>query len=168
MPPTPHKHAVVFYSRDGHTDRLARQLADTLAADLFPIVVGRYSGKTLGYLHAGFDSLLGKLPPFEPIPDLSTYASVSLGAPIWTSYPATPLRAYLATNPNFPETLGMFATSGGHSAPDKAFSMARDLVHHPFVATLSVPNSLEQASTDQRVADYCEALLSASRTGASA
>ena len=51
MPPTPHKHAVVFYSRDGHTDRLARQLADTLAADLFPIVAGRYSGKTLGYLH---------------------------------------------------------------------------------------------------------------------
>lgn len=168
MPRTLHKHAVVFYSLDGHTDRLARQLAGTLAADLIPIVVSRYTGNILGYLHAGFDSLVGRLPAFDPIPDLSGYTSVSLGAPIWTSYPATPLRAYLATQPNLPDTIGIFATSGGHSAPDKAFSMARDLLRHPFVATLSVPNSLVQASTDQRVADYCEALLSASRAEPSA
>ncbi|MEH6645975.1 hypothetical protein [Sulfitobacter sp.] len=161
MPPEPRKHAIVYYSRDGHTHRLARQLADTLEADLFRIVTSRYSSNVLGYLHAGFDSLTGWLPSISPIPDLSGYASVSLGAPIWTSYPGTPLRTYLATRPKLPDIVGMFATSGGNSAQDKAFSIACGTMDRPFVATFSVPNSLDQAAADMRVTDYCNALVTA-------
>lgn len=172
MPPAPNEHtsrqhAVVHYSRDGHTDRLARQLAETLGADLFRITTGRYTGNTLGYLHAGFDSLTGRLPHIAPIPNLSGYASVSLGAPIWTSYPATPLRAYLASHPKLPEAVGVFTTSGGNASQDKAFSMARDLLGHPVVATLNVPNSLAELETENRISDYCKALLSAAHAAPS-
>ena len=161
--PTAKQHAIVHYSRDGHTDRLALQLAETLDADLFAIITGRYTGTTLGYLHAGFDSLTGRLPKIAPIPNLCAYASVSLGAPVWTSYPATPLRAYLASKPKLPGAIGMFTTSGGNASQDKAFSMARKLAGHPFVATLNIPNFLGEPQTNKRLSDYCEALTSAAR-----
>lgn len=165
---TPKQHAIVYYSRDGHTDRLAEQLANALDADMFRITTVRYSGNTFGYLHAGFDSLTGRFPIIAPIPRLSAYASVSLGAPIWTSYPATPLRAYLASHPKLPDAVGMFTTSSGNVSQDKAFSMARKLVGHPFVTTMNVPNSLGKLETSKRISDYCEALETASHTAMSA
>lgn len=173
MPPAPNeqapkRHAIVYYSRDGHTDRLARQLADALDADVFRIITGAYTGNALGYLHAGFDSLTGRLPTIAPIPNLSAYASVSLGAPIWTSYPATPLRAYLASNPKLPDDVGMFTTSGGNASQDKAFSLARKLTGHPFVATLNIPDALGTTDTNKRISDYCEALMSAAHAAESA
>lgn len=165
MPPVPNKqapkrHAIVYYSRDGHTERLARQLADRLDADLFQISTARYMGRILGFLSACYDSLTGRLPEIAPIPNLSTYASVSLGAPIWTSYPATPLRAFLETHPKLPNAVGMFTTSGGTASQDKAFAMARALAGHPFVATLNVANASGTPETIKRVSDYCEALIS--------
>lgn len=173
MPPTsnqqpPKPHAIVYYSRDGHTDRLARQLAETLDADLFQITTDRYTSKSLGYLRAGFDSLTGRMPTIAPIPNLSGYASLSLGAPIWTSYPATPLRAYLASHPNLPEAVGMFTTCAERIPQDKAFAMARGWAEHPFVATLNVPNSLAEPEADRRISAYCEALTSAAHVAESA
>lgn len=173
MPPAskeqaPKQHAIVYYSRDGHTDRLARKLAGTLDADLFRISTARYTGNTLGYLHAGFDSLIGRAPIIAPIPNLSGYASVSLGAPIWTSYPATPLRAYLTSHPKLPDAIGMFTTSGGNASQDKAFSMARKLAGHPFVATLNIPDALGTPETNKRISDYSEALMSAAHAAESA
>jgi hypothetical protein len=162
MPPAPLKHAIVCYSRDGHTDRLAQHLANALAADLFRIECRRYGGSVLGYALAGFDSLTGRLPAIDPIPDLSGYASVSLGAPIWTSYTATPLRAYLATRPPLPDTVGLFTTSSGHTELDKACSMVRETLGKPFAATLNVPNSLDQKTTDTLIAQYCMAVVLAS------
>ena len=159
--PAPKQHAIVYYSRNGHTDRLARQLAETLDADLFRITTARYTGNTLGYLHAGIDSLIGRIPIIAPIPNLSGYASVSLGAPIWTSFPATPLRAYLTSHPKLPDAVGMFTTSGGNASQDKAFSMASKLAGHPFVVTLNIPDDLRPTETNRRVSDYCAALMSA-------
>lgn len=164
----PKRHAIVYYSRDGHTDRLARRLADALDANLFRITTLRYTGSALGSLHAGFDSLTGRVPRIAPVPNLSAYASVSLGAPIWTSYPATPLRAYLASHPKLPHAVGMFTTSRGNGSQDNAFSMARKLAGHPFVATLNVADASETTQTDKSISDYCAALVSAARAEASA
>lgn len=162
MPKRSGTHAVVYYSRDGHTARLARQLADKLDAEIFEIETGRYRSKLLGYVRAGFDSLTGRLPKIMPIPNLKTYASVSLGAPVWTSYPATPMRSFLAQQPNLPPVVGIFATCGGHSPPDKAFSMARALFGQPFIATLCIPSLSDEKLTRVHIAAYCNAIATAS------
>lgn len=173
MPPplnqqAPKQHAMVYYPRDGHTDRLARQLAETLDADLFWITTAGCMGKTLGYLHVGFDGLTGRLPSIAPIPNLSGYASVSLGAPIRTTYPAAPLRAYLVSHPKLPDSVGMFTTSGENASQDKAFSMARNLTEHPFVTTLNIPDPLGTKEASQSISDFCEALMSAAHAAESA
>jgi hypothetical protein len=148
-PMTPHRHAVVYYTRTGHTARIARRVADCLGADVFQITTRCYGRGPIGYMWAGRDSLSGRLPPIGPVADLGHYSSVSLGSPVWTSYPATPLRAFLAQRPVLPPVVGLFFSGGDPAPPDKAIDMARALLDRPVTATLSVPNGTEDLEVTQ-------------------
>jgi hypothetical protein len=164
MPSPDRRHAVLYYSRDGRTDRLAQRLGAALPADLFRIGVRRHYGGPLGYAVAGFDSLTGRLPEIAPVPDLSGYATLSLGSPIWTSYPATPLAAFLAGGPALPKTVGMFFTSGDTASPDKAFARVRSKIGRPFTATMFLPNAIEEKpEAEQRLREYLAAIKSAAQ-----
>lgn len=160
------KHAVVYYSRDGHTEGAARKLAMALDGDLIRLETDRYQQGVFGYLRAGFESVTGKLPDIPAVESLASYASVSLGGPVWTSLPATPLRAFLAQHPPLPDAVGLFLSSGSDEEPVQALRTARKLLGHPFVATLSLPEDLDEAASAARIKDYCDAMKAASSGGA--
>lgn len=112
---------ILFYSRSGTTASAAHRLAEQLEADIGEIVCDRYRFPFLGYARAGHDSLKRVLPPITtPSQDIASYDRLILGTPIWTSYPATPMRAFLSQNKDWPERIALFVTYGGHSQPDKA------------------------------------------------
>ena len=130
---------ILYYSRTGTTEALATALAEKLGADLARIGCDRYRRGPLRYLRAGWDSVRGTLPPIDVPPvDTSAYALVLLGAPIWTSHPALPLRAYLATAPVLPARVGLFLTYGGHSPPETAIQETQALLPARLAATLAV------------------------------
>ncbi|MGP1395146.1 MAG: flavodoxin family protein [Inquilinaceae bacterium] len=140
------KTLIVFYSRTGTTAKVARGLADALGAEIAEIGCRRYRPGGLRYLRAGHDSLRGRLPPIEVRADrLSDYDLVILGAPIWTSYPAVPLRAFLDRTRDLPAHVALFLTHGGHSEPRKAVDMVAALVPTDLEATLL----LRQEDVDQ-------------------
>lgn len=162
MPQARQKHAVVYYSHSGHTDVAAHRLAKALDAKLIRMEADRYGPGWLGYLRAGYDSLTARRPEIFPIEPLDGYASVSLGGPVWTSNAATPLLAFLEQHPSLPEAVGLFLSSGSDEDPERALMNARDLLGHSFVATLSLPEHLDEATSSARIADYCEAMRAAS------
>lgn len=162
------KHAVVYYSREGHTDVAAHRLAKALDAKLIRIETDRYGAGAFGYMRAGFESVTGRLPKIAPIEPLEGYASVSLGGPVWTSYPATPLLAFLEQHPSLPDAVGLFLSSGFDEEPERALMNARELLGHPFVATLSLPEDLDETATAARITDYCDAMRAASSGGSAA
>lgn len=133
---------ILYYSRTGTTEALATALAEKLGADLARIGCDRYRRGPLRYLRAGWDSVRGNLPPIDVPPvDTSTYDLVLLGAPIWTSHPALPLRAYLASAPVLPARVGLFLTYGGHSPPETAIQETEALLPARLAATLAVQAS---------------------------
>jgi len=112
---------ILFYSRSGTTAAAAYCLAEQLDADVGEIVCDRYHFPFLGYARAGHDSLKRVLPPITvSTENIASYDRLILGTPIWTSYPSTPMRAFLSQNTDWPERIGIFVTYGGHSQPDKA------------------------------------------------
>ena len=130
---------VLFYSRTGTTRRLAAAIGEALAADVRELRCARYGPGAWSYVLAGYDSLKGNLPVIDKLDvDPAQYDLVLLGAPVWTSYPATPLRAYLAQDPSLPSTVGAFVTLGGQSPASKTFDMIGDAVGRPLAATLAV------------------------------
>jgi len=132
---------LIFYSRSGATRKLATAIAAELHADVIEIRCPRFRSGWLSYLRAGYDSVRGILPDIEmPLVDATAYDLVLFGAPFWTSYPALPLRAFLASRPALPARVGLFLAFGGHSPPDKTFKAASALLPpaQAFEATLAV------------------------------
>jgi len=130
---------IVYYSRTGTTRTLANALAAELTADVDEIRCERYRPGGLRYLRAGYDSVRGNLPPIElPAKNPSDYDLVLIGCPIWTSYPALPIRAYLDRAPELPARTAVFLTFGGHSPPQKAIELMTSFLPHQIDAALTL------------------------------
>lgn len=145
---------ILYYSRSGTTRTLAEALANALDADMAEITCRRYGGGLFGYLRAGHNSIKGNMPPIE-VPDITPtdYDLVLLGTPVWTSYPAVPLRAFLTHKPALPGRVGVFFTHAAPSLDDKATTMVQDLLGRPPEDVLAVQN------TDIESGAYLEAVI---------
>lgn len=159
--------AILYYSRSGTTKKLAEALGEALDAQVIAIGCPRYSGGWLGYVFAAVDSLRGRMPDIDiPAISWSDFDRVVLGSPIWTSYPATPLRSFLQGCPDLPGRVALFLTSGGHSPQEKAVEMVAGLLPKPLEATLALPEAQVKAGTiDAAVARFV-AELDAGNVGA--
>ncbi|WP_159807517.1 flavodoxin family protein [Litoreibacter roseus] len=146
------KTGIVFYSRSGYSKRVAQRLADMLNGTLIEIDAPAYKRPILGYLHAGFDSVrqVCKLPP-QTFTPLSDYDRVILCGPVWTSYPATPLRALLRSDPSLPDAVALCLTSGGHSHFQAAVDAGTADLGRAFSAVASFPNEFEGTETEHRI-----------------
>ena len=134
---------IVFYSRTGTTRKVAGALADALNAEIAEIQCNRYGPGPLRYLLAGYDSVRGNLRPIDmPQVRFSDFDLLLIGAPIWTSYPALPLRAFLTQATELPGRVALFLTYGGHSPPQKAIRSVSALL--PVALELEATLSLRQ------------------------
>lgn len=146
-----HDLCIAYYSRSGHSKRLAEKLAGELHTDLTEIAAPTYAGGILGYMRAGYDSLRqkGSLAP-QAFTSLAAYRHVILVGPVWTSYPAVPLRALMRAEDGLPHSVSIFLTCGGHSAEEKAVAIGVSDLGRPFVATGVLPNSAEGTAQEDR------------------
>ena len=144
--------AVVVYSRTGHSNRVATRLASELGAPLIELKAPAYGSGPMGYARAGYDSLRqarGLAPP--NIPSMSGYHRVILCGPVWTSYPATPLRTFLKDSRDLPKSVSLFVTNGDHSPARKAFDVAEKDLGRPLAALGSLSNSKEGTLEEDRI-----------------
>jgi len=105
------KSLVAYYSRTGNTKTLAEAIADTLNADIEPIVsdttgkgMGRLVLQALFNVQAGID---------QTTKDPSSYDVVIVGTPVWSYTMSTPVRTYLAKNKGKFKSVAFFCTYGG-------------------------------------------------------
>ncbi len=112
---------VVYFSRSGHTEQVARKVADLLHADVEPITDKTSRRGILGYLRSGFEAATRRLPEIEPpMHDLAGYDLVIIGTPIWNASVSSPVRAFLDRNRGKLKRVAFFCTMGG-SGSDRAF-----------------------------------------------
>lgn len=151
MPKASHDLCIACYSRSGHSKHLAAKLAEELDTDLVEIDAPAYAGGILGYMRAAYDSLRqrGSLAP-QSFTSLAEYEHVILVGPVWTSYPAVPLRALMRQGDNLPRAVSLFLTSGSQSQAPKAFAAGTSDHGRPFVATAVLPNSDEGTAQETR------------------
>jgi len=154
MDATPSNTGIVFYSRSGHSERLASILSTQLNGTLVRLSAPRYESGYFGYMRAGYDSLRQKcvLAP-QSFASLAKFDQVVICGPVWTSYPATPIRAVLRADVGLPERVALFLTSGGHSPAKKAWAVAAQDLGHPLVATAVLGNSVEGTNQERQIID---------------
>jgi len=112
---------VVFYSRDGHTRRVAQDIVSALGCDAEEVFDTRNRKGILGFLMAGFDAGRGALTVLKPTQkDPAAYDLVVVGTPVWNGSVSTPMRTYLTQNKDRFKQVAFFMTCGGPGT-DKVF-----------------------------------------------
>ena len=112
---------VVYFSRSGHTEQVAREIADALHADVEPIGDKTSRRGVVGYLRSGYEAAMKRLPDIAPpVHDLSTYDLVVVGTPVWNASVSSPVRAFLTRNRGSLKRVAFFCTCGGRGA-ERAF-----------------------------------------------
>lgn len=156
---------IVFYSRTGHSARLAKRLCDASNGTLVEIFGTRYAGGLMGIARALVDSLRQKGGLTEQaFPKVSQYDRIVLCGPIWTSYPAVPLRDFMRAGLEMPRTVGLFLTCSSHASAEKAFAVAEADLGRSLATTRYLTNAAENTDEESRA---IEAFLSELKTGSS-
>jgi len=90
---------VLYYSRSGNTEAMAREIARRFQADIIKLTAESYTLDFQGWVNANFDALYQKPAVIEPETiDISNYDLIIIGSPIWYFRPAPPLWTFVENN----------------------------------------------------------------------
>ena len=91
---------VIYYSRSGNTEAMARQIAQKFNADIVKITAEKYPLDLKGWRSAGKDAdqKVTQVSIKPEIVDMEKYNLIFLGSPIWWFRPAPPLWTFVANN----------------------------------------------------------------------
>ncbi len=119
---------VVYYSRSGNTEALAREIARKLAADIVRIESAAYSLDYKGWRRASKDAGSEVLAQIKPeAVDMSRYRLVFLGSPIWWYRPAPPLWTFVEKNDFSGKPIILFNTFNSRFKPEKIQEFRRKI-----------------------------------------
>ncbi|GAO01839.1 NAD(P)H-dependent oxidoreductase [Anaeromyxobacter sp. PSR-1] len=151
---------VAYYSRSGHTRRIARAIAAALEADLEPLHDPTDRAGVLGFLRSGAEALSGVLVPLQhPRHDPATYDAVVVATPVWAYSVSSPVRTYLWLERERLPPVAFAATMGGHGA-DRAFAQMASVAGRAPIATLAVTERVAAgAAPRQEIARLATAVL---------
>ena len=110
-------------------------------------------------LRAIFQSLRGHVvSPGVNFSSLAEFERVVICGPVWTSYPATPIRALLRAAHVLPMNVGLCLTSGSRASAEKALKVAEADFGRSFKAKAILANPEEGTADEQRILDkFCAA-----------
>jgi menaquinone-dependent protoporphyrinogen IX oxidase len=129
------KTLIVYFSRAGHTRKVAETLAERLNADTVEITEPKNRNGVLGYIRSGRESMANKIPEIDPITaSISDYERVVIASPIWAGNLATPVRAFLAKYKDQINEAAFCITMNGKD-PEKAIATMRELSGKTPIAT---------------------------------
>lgn len=129
---------VVYYSRSGNTQMVARQLARACKADLEPIVDVHPRHRFTGYLRSAYEAALHKPGAIQDAEhDPALYDLVVIGTPVWCWNMASPVRTYLERHRRALRRAAYFCTYGG-SGQDKVLGDMVQLCGRPALETLAL------------------------------
>ena len=131
------KAIIIYFSMTGNTERIARLMAESLGADLYPIQAEHpYTRKDLDWtIPDSRANLEQKNPTSRPLyqgnlPDIADYDTVIFGHPIWWGIPPRILYTVIEGLDLTGKRVASFATSGGSSYGEAQLEMDR-LIDRP-------------------------------------
>jgi flavodoxin len=136
---------VVYYSRSGYTEFVAKRIAAACHADLERIEDPRKREGVFQYLRSALEALLGWRPAIAPGRRRpANYDLVIIGTPVWFWNVASPVRTWLQRHHTALSQVAVFCTFGG-SGHAKVLDDLEGLCGHRALARLA----LTEGAVDQ-------------------
>ena len=134
----PSRVLVVYYSRTGTTDTVARAIRHELGCEIEAIHDAKRRTGVLGYLRSGFDAALrrpAKLRAMSSDPD--DYDLLIVGTPVWNATISAPVRTYLFANRERIRHVAFFCTHRG-AGSRRVLEEMQELCVQPPIATVAL------------------------------
>lgn len=159
---------VVYFSRTGHTRRLAIRLARELGAATAAITEPRSRRGLLGYQRSLYEATFRCEPEIDPLPrQPRDYDLVLIGTPVWGWQLASPVRSFAHRFARTIRRTAFFCTMGG-SGDRRAFAeLERVLGRRPeavLALTEAELHSMLAPATKAKVAAFTRRLVGADAT----
>ena len=151
---------VVYYSRTGHTRKVAEKLAGLLGAETEELIEpGKERGGVLGFMKAGRDAMLKRTVELAPAKkDPASFELVVLGSPVWAFMMCPAIRAYAEAHAGTIRRAAFFCTHGGGGA-SKSFTETESILGKPLAATLSLlDKAVDRGEVDAELAAFAKRL----------
>lgn len=124
------KTAIVYFSSDGNTEFVAREMSKVLDADLFKLEPkrGYPKSKVLKLFWGGKQTVTKAEPKLKEIPNLEGYDFVWIGTPIWVGTYTPVIRTFLSSEAEKlkEKNIGIFSSHGGGGS-EKYQAMMKEL-----------------------------------------
>ena len=160
---------IVYFSRSGHTQRIAAEIASQTGADLERITEQRSRKGLLGYLRSAREAYKKQVVPIDPTDnDPADYDLVILGTPVWAGHVSSPVRAYVAAHKQKLGRIALFCTQGGSGGP-KVLRELAELIGAVPAATLVInEKALKSGAYADEMAKFVKSISPSSVLGESA
>jgi flavodoxin len=142
------KTLIVYYSKTGHSRKVAEFLKEKLGADLTEIQLVKPSKSNRPqYLKLGFQAIAKVKPSIKSLSVMTTdYDLVLLGSPTWNWRPSSPVRTFFSSYPV--KKVALWITAGGDGIKTmerfKKEMESRSEVVSTFIAQDSKSDTLEE------------------------
>jgi len=145
---------IVYYSRSGHTQKIATELSAELRADLRRINAKGYKGWR-GYFKAARHALKQMTVEIDlPDPRVSNYDMTIIGSPVWAGRVAPPVTTFVRDNRQQLGKVAFFCTEGS-SGGDKLFAQLEDMTGKTPVATLEITKKdINGGLSNQKITEF--------------
>ena len=132
------KTLVVYFSRAGNTNRLAKEIAKRCHGDLDVIVEQNDPASLTGKLRGAWDTLTKAEAPIQgALRNPARYDLVIIGSPVWNLGVPPPLRTYLRQYAGRFKQVAFFCAEGG-SSDARTFAELSKLCGKQPIATFAV------------------------------
>ncbi|MFW5872947.1 MAG: flavodoxin family protein [bacterium] len=131
------KALIVYYSRTGITQKVAKALGKEMYADIEEIKDTVNRKGMVGYLRSGREAMKKSLVKIKPLEkNINEYDVVIIGTPVWAFTMSSPVRTFICENKDKLTNVAFFCTMGG-SGDKNTFEHMKELSCIEPVATIS-------------------------------
>jgi len=144
------KSLVVFYSRSGHTKKVAESISAGLGAEIEEIIDTKKRSGPIGFMVSGKDAVQKKLTKLrESSKDPGDYDIVIIGTPIWVGAMSAPIRTYLTEKKEKLGKVAFFCTAGSDDGK-RTFSAMEELCGKEPASVLTVHTKVVKAGNFEK------------------
>jgi flavodoxin len=148
---------VVYYSRSGHTRRLAQMLGRRLHAEVDEIKLAGPRAGPIGYVRCALEAITEVTPSSHARRDPHAYDLVIVGTPVWFWSLSSPVRDYLHQIRGARARIAFFCTLGGSGAM-RVFETMTTLIGRMPVATLALTDAELDAQETEKIDAFVQTL----------
>ncbi len=128
---------VGYYSRDGRTERVAKDVAGRLNADCEALIDHKNRKGILGWIRAGWDARLKRDTIISNVKkNPADYDITIIGTPVWAFAMTPAVRTYIKTFKNSFKDTAYIVTAGG-MPPENIVKSMEELIGRPSLGFVS-------------------------------